>query len=156
MRSDRPLETLAVYGVMAAGAAAFVWAVVLAGTVPTEYRSASPGFGWGWEYDYELGVSEAGRLGAAPRPWPATVSGDRLLLPLNQPLVFQGLRLIYRGSGGPGRFRLDVVIRGLDPGVTYPNTYAEADAMHGLMIDDRRFVLETVTANYLRLRAVAR
>jgi len=126
---------------------------MLSDTIPVEYRSASPGFGWGWEYDYELGVSEAGRLGAAPLPWPATVSGHQLLLPLNQPLLFQGVKMIYRGMVGSDRFRLDIGIEHLDPGVSYPHVFSVSEARRGLMVNDRQFVLETIKPHYLRLRA---
>jgi hypothetical protein len=152
MRSLPTIEIIGLGGVLLIGAVLFIRAIMLADTVPVEYRSASPGFGWGWEYDYELGVSEAGRLGAAPLPWPATVSGHRILLPLNQPLIFQGVKMTYRGMTKSGRFRLDIGIESLDPGVDYPQVFAVAEARRGLLINDRQFVLETLKPHYLRLR----
>ncbi|HSO20351.1 MAG TPA: hypothetical protein VLT88_12890 [Desulfosarcina sp.] len=152
MRSVAVIEAAAIVCTLAVGLLLFVWAVGSSGSIPVEYRSASPGFGWGWEYDYDLGVGEAGRFGEAPWPWPATASDGRMLLPLNQTLAFRGLELTYRGMTAPRRFRLDVAIAHLDPDVTYPREVDVAQARQGLLIDDRRFVLETIMPRYIRLR----
>ncbi|HSO20800.1 MAG TPA: hypothetical protein VLT88_15155, partial [Desulfosarcina sp.] len=66
MRSVTTIEIAAIACTLAVGLLLFVWAVGSSGSIPVEYRSASPGFGWGWEYDYDLGVNQAGRFGEAP------------------------------------------------------------------------------------------
>lgn len=155
MRSKDTIGHTVVACALLAGVLLFIWSIRLSGTVPAEYRSASPGFGWAWDFDRAKGMGEADRFGEAPWPWPATVSGNRLLLPLHQPLAADGLKMTYQGMLGADRFRLDVAIEGLDPGVTYPQVFDVREAMNGLMIDDRRFVVETITPRYLRLRRIA-
>ncbi len=139
-----------------AGLLLFVWSIRAANTVPVEYRSASPGFGWSWDFDYASAVDDAGRFGAAPRPWAAVASGDRLLLPLDQPLRASGLKITYRGMPAIDRLRLDVAILRLDPDVTYHRDVDLREARQGMTIGDQRFVLIAVTPGYLRLRAVGR
>ena len=153
MKRHSTIEIAAIVCTLLVGGLLFIWGIALSDTVPMEYRSASPGFGWGWEYDYQLGVAEAGRYGAAPWPWPAKATGDDLLLTLGQPLQFEGLKLVYRGLSASDQFRLDVGIMHLDPNVAYPRHFAVTAARRGLMIDDRRFFLQTITPRYLRLRA---
>ena len=152
MRSEQTLKTAAAVCGLLVGAFLFVRAMGLSNAIPDEYRSASPGFGWAWDFDYALGVGEAGRFGEAPWPWPAQVSGDHLLLPLDQSLNSRGLKLTYQGMLAADRFRLDVGIVRLDPNTTYPQNFRVSEARRGLMIDDRRFVLESITPLYLRLR----
>ena len=156
MRSKATIEIIGLGCVLSIGAALFIRAIMLSDTVPMEYRSASPGFGWGWEYDYESGVSKAGRLGETPLPWPATVSGHQLLLPLNQPLLFQGVKMIYRGMAESDRFQLDISIEHLDPDISYPQVFSVSEARRGLMVSDRQFVLLTIKPHYLRLQAIDR
>jgi hypothetical protein len=153
MRSARPLEIAAFAGILLAGGFLFVWMIVLSDAVPAEYRSASPGFGWSWDFDYEAAMRDAGRLGAAPWPWPARNTGNRLLLPRNQPLVYEGLAITYRGMIKSDGFRLDVVIQSLDSGVTYPRDVSVMEARRGFTIADGHFTLEQITPRYLRLRA---
>ena len=156
MRNKATIEIIGLGCLLSIGTALFIRAIMLSDTVPMEYRSASPGFGWGWEYDYESGVSKTGRLGETPLPWPATVSGRQLLLPLNQPLSFQGVKMIYRGMVESDRFRLDIYIEQLDPGVSYPQVFSVSKARHGLMVGERQFVLQTIQPHYLRLQAIDR
>jgi hypothetical protein len=131
----------------------FVWMIVLADAVPIEYRNTSPGYSWKWDFDWEAGVKDGGRLGEEPWPWPAKVTGSSLMLPLNQPLVYDGFEITYRGILASGDFRLDVVIRTLDAGIAYPRDFAELEARRGFVIADRSFSLEKITPHYLRLHA---
>ncbi|WP_319404857.1 hypothetical protein [uncultured Desulfosarcina sp.] len=151
MENHRPIEIAAIVGILLVGAGLFVWAILLSDAVPTEYRSASPGYNWGWSFDYETAMQNAGRLGEQPFPWPAREIANGLLLPLDQPLLSQGLKLTYRGMTDNGNFRLDIVIQGLDAGVTYAQDFDVAEARLGFMIADRRFTLEKITPRYLRL-----
>lgn len=153
MRSHRALEIAAVGCILVIAVFLFVWMIVLSDAVPTEYRSASPGFGWGWDFDYQTATHNAGRQGEAPWPWPAMVSGNRLVLPLNQPLLFQGVEITYRGMTKSGGFRLDVVIERLDPNVIYPLHFAVEKARQGFMAANRHFAMEKITPRYLRLRS---
>jgi hypothetical protein len=153
MRSVRPIEMAAVVGMVLAGGVLYVWTIMLSDAVPTEYRSASPGFGWSWDFDYEDAIRDIGSLGGKPWPWPAKETGNRLVLPLNQPLLSKGLKITYRGMMAPGGFRLDVVIQRLDSSVTYPRELVVMEAKRGFTIADRRFALEQITPRYLRLRA---
>jgi hypothetical protein len=99
-------------------------------------------------------MREAGRLGAEPWPWPAKKTGNRLVLPLDQPLLSGGLAITYRGMMDSGHFRLDMVIQRLDSSVTYPLDLVVSEARQGFRLADRRFTLEQITPIYLRLRAV--
>ena len=103
-----------------------------------EYRSASPWFHLGWEIDYERAMRDTGRYGE--KPWPCT--GSRIVLPLNQPLLAEGLGITYHGRVGSDGFRLDIVIRSLDTGVTYPQGFSAIEARKGFTIADLQFVLE--------------
>jgi hypothetical protein len=157
VRSDRPIiEVVALAGLLLAGCFLFVYMIVLSDQVPAEYRSASPGFGWSWDFDYEDAMHNAGRLGAAPWPWPAKATGSHFVLPLNQTLLSEGLELTYRGMTPSGGFRLDMVLQRLDPSVTYPLALAVVEARQGFTLADRHFWLEQITPRYLRLRTVAR
>ena len=153
MRNDRPIELVAIAGILLVGGFLFVWMIVLSDAVPAEYRSASPGFGWSWDFDYEDAILDAGRLGAEPWPWPAKETGNRLVLPLNQPLLSEGLEITYRGMKESDGFGLDMVIQRLDSSVTYPLNLAVMEARRGFTIADRHFTLEQITPLYLRLRA---
>lgn len=152
MRNDRTTEIVILGGLLMAGCLLFVWMIALSDAVPTEYRSASPGFGWSWDFNYEDAMRETGRLGAEPWPWPAKATGNRLVLPLDQPLLSDGLEIVYRGMIKPGGFRLDMVIQALDSSVTYPRDLIVLDARRGFTLADRRFRLEQITPLYLRLR----
>jgi hypothetical protein len=152
MRRNISIENAVIIVVLVAGICLYVGAIVLSDAVPREYRSASPGFGWSWDFDYQSATREAGRPGARPWPWPAKKSGRRLLLPLNQPLLAEGVELTYRGRTPSGTFRMDIVIRSLDPRVTYHREFNVVDAKRGLTIADRRFSLENITSRYIRLR----
>lgn len=153
MRSDRPIEIAAVAGILLAGMVLFVWTIVKSDAIPAEFRSASPGYGWSWDFDYEAAMQEAGRFGAEPWPWPATENGNRLVLPLNQPLLSEGLTITYQGMRRSGGFRLGIVIQRLDASVTYPLDFSVPEAKRGFAIADRRFTLEKITPRYLRLRS---
>jgi hypothetical protein len=153
MRRTRPIEMVVIGCILLAGAFFFGWMIVLSDAVPTEYRSASPGFGWSWDFDYQTATRSAGRQGEAPWPWPAKVTGSRLILPLNQPLLTDGLAMTYRGMTATGGFRLDVVIHDLDPNVVYPREFGVEKARHGFMVADRHFRLEKITPRYLRMRS---
>ncbi len=155
MRSDHPIEIAVLAGILLAGVFLFVWMIILIDAVPEEYRSASPGFGWSWDFDYEGAMRDAGRLGAEPWPWPAKESGNRLVLPMNQPLLSKGLQITYRGPLGSGRFRLDVVIQSLDSSFTYQQDFDVLEARRGFTMANRRFRLEKITPRYLRLRSIA-
>lgn len=156
MRSERTMEMAAVAGALLIGGFLFMRAVGLSGAIPDEFRSASPGFGWAWDFDYTSGMADAGRLGEAPWPWPAKASGGHLLLPLDQALNSNGLKLTYLGLTASDRFRLDVGIASLDSSVTYPQDFGVVEARQGMTIDGRRFFLESITPLYVRLRAADR
>ncbi len=153
MRNNRPIELAALAGLLLAGGFLFVWMIVLSDAVPAEYRSTSPGFGWSWDFDYEDAMRDAGRLEAAPWPWPAKATGNRFVLPLNQPLLSEGLEITYRGMKEPDGFGLDMVIQRLDSSVTYPLNLVVMEARRGFTLADRHFTLEQITPLYLRLRA---
>ena len=151
MRSRRPFEIIGLISLLIVGGLLFVWMVVLKDAIPVEYREASPGFGWSWDFDYESAMHESGRSEVKAWPWPAQAMGNRLVLPRNQPLHFNGLKLTYRGMPEGGGFRLDVVILGLDPQYTYQHTVGFEDARQGFTLADRHFLLERITSRYLRL-----
>jgi len=155
MRSDHPIQVTVLAGILLAGGFLFVWMILLRDAVPAEYRSASPGFGWSWDFDYEAGMRDAGRVGAQPWPWPAKETGNRLVLPMDQPLLSKGLEITYRGILESGRFRLDVVIQSLDSNFTYQRDFDMLEAQRGFTIADRRFMLEKISPLYLRLRSDA-
>jgi hypothetical protein len=155
MESNRPIEIAAVVGILLVGIFLFVWIIIMADAVPTEYRSASPGFGWSWDFDYEAAMQDAGRYEAEPWPWPAKETGNRLVLPLKQPLLSEGLQMTYQGMKESGGFRLDIVIQRLDASVTYPREFGVQEARRGFTIADCQFTLEKITPLYLRLNAVA-
>ena len=153
MRNVKPIQIAVLGGIILAGGFLFVWGIVLSDTVPVEYRSTSPGFGWSWDFDYDAAMRDAGNLGAEPWPWPAKETGNRLVLPLDQPLLFKGLEITYRGMSESGRFRLDVVIQSLDSSFRYPRDLGVKESRRGFMIDDRRFELEKISPLYLLLRS---
>ncbi|MBR9985530.1 MAG: hypothetical protein KFF68_06435, partial [Desulfosarcina sp.] len=96
---------------------------------------------------------DAGRLGAAPWPWPAKATGDCFVLPPNQPLLSEGLEFTYCGVKESDGFGLDVVIQRQDSSVTYPLNLVVMEARRGFTLADRHFALEPITPLYLRLRA---
>lgn len=151
MRTVRPFEIVVIAGALTAGIFLFVRVWLLSDAVPIEYRSASPGFNWGWEYDYEGAMRDAGRFGEKPWPWPAKKTGSRIILPLNQPLVIEGLEITYQGMVGTMDFRLNIVIQDLDAGVNYPRDFSASETRKGFTIDDKQFVLEKITPLYIRL-----
>ena len=153
MRSDNPIAIVVLTGILLAGGFLFVRMIVLSDAVPAEYRSTSPGFGWSWDFDYEAAMKDAGRPGAEPWPWLAKKTGNRLLLPLDQPLLFKGLKLTYRGMPYSASFQLDFVIQNLDPSFTYSRKISAREARRGFLIDDHPFALEKVSPLYLRLRS---
>lgn len=155
MNNDRPIEIAAVAGMLLVAGAMFVWMIVLSDAVPTEYRSASPGFGWSWDFDFEAAMRDAGRFGEQPWPWPAQATDNRLVLPLNQPLLFEGLTITYKGMSASGGFRLDIVIQSLDANVTYPLYVGAMEAGRGFRIADRHVTVENITQRYLRLLTAA-
>ncbi|MEJ2659367.1 MAG: hypothetical protein P8Z73_01400, partial [Desulfobacteraceae bacterium] len=126
----------------------------LSGRVPVEYRSASPGFGWSWDFNYQDAILNGGRSGALPLPWQATETGDRLLLPLDQPLDAERLRITYRGKTEPGGFRLDVVIKRLDPDMVYQRDIVVKEAKRGFRIGGKSYLLEEITPLYIYLRSM--
>jgi hypothetical protein len=154
MERKQPIETAIIVGLLFAGGIFFWMATTLSGTVPEEYRSASPGFGWSWDFNSMDAIVNAGRLGELPLPWLATEIGSRLLLPLDQPLDSNRLRVTYRGRTVPGRFRLDVVIKRLDPDAVYPRDFSVEKARRGFRIADQSFILEEITPLYIHLHSV--
>lgn len=156
MGNKHPIETAIVVGLLFAGGVFFGVAMRLAERVPEEYRSASPGFSWSWDFNYEDAVLNGGRLGALPLPWLAIESGNRLLLPLDQPLDSKRLRITYRGKTGSGRFRLDIVIKSLDPNAVYQRDFIVDEAKRGFRIGDRSFRLEEITPLYIHLHSMDR
>jgi hypothetical protein len=155
MRDTNPLEIAVVAGALMIGILLFVWAVIQSEAVPAEYRSASPGFGWSWDFDYEAGMRDAGRLGEEPWPWPAKMIGNRLVLPVDQPLLAEGLEITYRGMMEADNFRLDIVILSLDASVTYHREIKISEARHSFTLSDRRFKLEHITSRYLLLSSIS-
>jgi hypothetical protein len=151
MRTIRLVEIAAIASALTAGIFLFVHAWLLSDLIPTEYRSASPGFNWGWEYDYEGAMRNTGKFGGKPWPWPAQKTGSRIILPLDQPLVTDGLEITYQGGAGALDFSLNVVIQNLDTDVAYPHEFLISEARKGFSIDDKQFVLEQITPLYLRL-----
>lgn len=149
MRDTNPFEIAAVVGALMIGILLFVWAVIQSDAVPAEYRSASPGFGWSWDFDYEASMKDAGRLGEEPWPWPAKMIGNRLVLPIDQPLMAGGLEITYRGIMEADSFRLDIVILSLDASVTYHQVIKIPEARRSFTLSDRRFRLEHITSRYL-------
>jgi hypothetical protein len=126
-----------------------VW--LLSDAIPNEYRSASPGFNWGWEYDYEGAMRVPSKFGGEPWPWPAKKTGSRIILPLKQPLITEGLEITYQGMVDSNDFRLNVKIQNLDTRVTYPLIFSKSEARKGFFIDDKEFVLEKITPLYINI-----
>ncbi len=153
MPPNRTAETAAAWITTLVGALLFVWAFVQSDAIPTEYRSASPGFGWSWDFDYSTAVPDAGQTAANSRSWPAQHRGDRLVLPLGQPLVSQGLQITYRGLTAADTFWLDVVIRDLDADTVYPQNVSVSEARDGFNLAGSYFILEKITGDHLRLRS---
>ena len=151
--NNRPINIAVAGGAFLAGIILFVWMLILSDAVPTEYRNTSPGYGWTWDFDWETALREAGRLGEEPWPWPAKKTGNRIVLPLNQPLVSEGFEITYRGVRESGDLQLAVVIHNLDASVSYPREYGELEAKRGFMIADHHFMLEKFTPVYILLRS---
>ena len=151
MRTIHLFEIATIVSAVMAGIFLFVHVCLLSDSVPTEYRSTSPGFNWGWEYDYEGAMRNAGKFGGKPWPWPAQKTANRLILPLDQPLVTDGLKITYKGLVGAMDFRLHVAIQNLDNSVTYPYDFMTSEARKGFSIDNKQFVLENITPLYIRL-----
>jgi hypothetical protein len=151
MRTVRPFDIALIASALIAGIFLFVRVWLLSDAVPIEYRSASPGFNWGWEYDFQGAMRDAGSFGEKPWPWSAKKTGSRIILPLNQPLVTEGLEITYQGMVGSMDFRLNIVIQSLDSGVNYPQDFSASEARKGFSIDDKQFVLEKITPLYIRL-----
>lgn len=154
MGNNHFMEMVFIVGLLITGGVFFWLATALSETVPEEYRSTSPGFGWSWDFNAKGAIANAGRFGALPMPWLATETGRRLLLPLDQPLDAERLRITYRGETEPGRFRLDLVIKRLDPNAVYPREFNVEKAKRGFRIADRSFVLEEITPLYIYLGSV--
>jgi hypothetical protein len=153
MQSDRSIEIKVIAGALIIGGLVFIWMLTFRDAIPFEYRNTSPGFGWSWDFDYETAMKEAGRSGAEPWPWPAKATGNRLVLPINQPLNFRGLEITYRGTPENGSFRLDVVIPGLDANFPYQRDLKIQKAEGGFTLAEHRFTLEKITSYYVRLRS---
>jgi hypothetical protein len=151
MNTIRPFEFAVLFSVLVAGIFLFVRAWLLSDAIPNEYRSASPGFNWGWEYDFEGAMQDPGKFGGEPWPWPAKKTGNRIILPLNQPLLTDGLEMVYQGIAGSDDFRLDIQIQSLDTRVAYPQRFNKSEARKGFFIDDKKFFLEKITPRYIQL-----
>ena len=151
MNTQRPFELAIPIFALTAGIFLFARVWLLSDAIPNEYRSASPGFNWGWEYDYEEAMQVPGGVGGEPWPWPAKRTGSRIILPLDQPLRTEGLEITYQGIEGSNDFRLAVKIQSLDSGFAYPQRFGKTEARKGFFIDDKRFVLEKITPQYIRL-----
>ena len=136
------------------GGLLFFWMVVLSDAVPIEYRSTSPGYGWSWDFNYDMAMQDAGRLGEAPWPWPAKETGNRLVLPIGQPLKTKGMEFTYQGMLEAERFRLDIIIKSLDSSFTYPRDFGVLEAKRGFTIHNRRFTLEKISPLYISLRSI--
>jgi hypothetical protein len=154
MGNKHPIEIAIIVGLLLAGGVLFWVAMTLSQRVPVEYRSASPGFGWSWDFNYRDAVRNGGRSGASPLPWQAIEAGNRLLLPLDQPLDTERMRIIYRGKTAPGRFRLDIVIKRLDPDAVYQRDLVVKEAKRGFRIGDNAYLLEEITPLYAYLRSM--
>jgi hypothetical protein len=154
MVNKQPIEIAIMVGLLLAGGILFWVATTLSQRVPKEYRSTSPGYGWSWDFNYQDGIQNGGRVGALPLPWQAMAAGDRLLLPLDQPLDAKRLRITYRGETGPGRFRLDIVIKSLDPDAVYQRDLVVEKARRGFRLGDKSYLLKEITPLYVYLRAV--
>ena len=155
MENDHKIQIAFILCSLMIGAILFVMAIKSSDAVPVEYRSASPGFNWGWEFDYDVGMKNVGRFGGEPRPWPAKLTDDNMLLPLNQPLLYEGLEITYQGMSASDRFRLTIAIHNLDANVAYPLSYSVVEAKRGFMVADRQFQLEKISDVYLRLRSIS-
>ena len=153
MQNNHSIEIKVLAGVLVIGGLVFIWMLAFRDAIPFEYRNTSPGFGWSWDFDYETAMKEAGRTGADPWPWPAKATGNRLVLPINQPLDFRGLEITYKGMPETGSFRLDVVIPGLDSKYPYQRNLEIQKAEGGFTLAERRFTLEKITSYYVRLRS---
>lgn len=155
MQNNRSIEIAALTGIVLVAGMLFARTLVFDDGIPVEYRSTSPGFGWSWDFDYEAAMGEAGRFGSEPWPWPARITGNRLVLPLNQSLLFKELEITYRGMTEPSSFQLDVIIQSLDSSYIYQQNFEVVEAESGFTIADRRFTLEKITSHYLRLRYIS-
>jgi hypothetical protein len=151
MNTIRPFELAVLFSSLAAGIYLFVHVWLLSDAIPKEYRSASPGFNWGWEYDYEGAMQGPRKFGGEQWPWPAKKTGNRIILPLNQPLITDGLEITFKGMVGSDDFRLAVKIHSLDTGVSYPQRFSNSGARKGFFLDDKKFVLEKITPRYVQL-----
>ena len=84
-------------------------------------------------------------LGGERWPWPAKKTGNRIILPLNQPLITDGLEITFKGIAGSDDFLLDIRLQNLDTGVSYPQRFSKSVARKGFFLDDKKFVLEKIT-----------
>jgi hypothetical protein len=64
------------------------------------------------------------------------------------------MRIIYRGKTAPGRFRLDIVIKRLDPDAVYQRDLDVKEARRGFRIGDNAYLLEEITPLYAYLRSM--
>jgi hypothetical protein len=151
MNTIRPFELAVLFSSLTAGIYLFVHVWLLSDAIPNEFRSASPGFNWGWEYDYEGAMQGPRKFGGERWPWPAKKTGNRIILPLNQPLITDGLEITFKGMVGSDDFRLDIKLQSLDTGVSYPQRFSKSEPEKAFFLDDKKFVLEKITPRYIHL-----
>ena len=151
MNTIRPFELAVLFSCLTAGIYLYAQVWLLSDAIPNEFRSTSQGFNWGWEYDYEGAMQVPIDFGGERWPWPAKKTGNRIILPLNQPLITDGLEITFKGMVGSENFLLDIKLQSLDTGVSYPQRFSKSVAKKGFFLDDKKFVLEKITPRYVQL-----
>lgn len=121
-------------------------------SLPLEQRNSPPGFGWSWDFDYESAMQDPRLTPDATTNQPASQHADQLILPLDEKVAVAGLEIIYRGTSGSGKFRLDVIIPMLDPSFAYSHELSVNEARKGFRLVDERFAATVIGPYTLRLR----
>ena len=79
------------------------------------------------------------------------IDGKRLLLPLDRTVAVGDARLVYRGSAGRGRLRIDVIIPAFDPNVSYRYDLDKSAAEKGFFLIRQHFRLTGANSAEARL-----
>lgn len=127
-------------------------ALLLRHPIPMAKRLTSPGFGWSWDFDYESAMTHHAPISDDAPTRSASPDSEALALPLDAKVAVAGLVLIYRGTSGSEKFRLDVIIPALDPNFAYAQELKVKEACQELRLSDERFKVTAISPHRLELR----